>query len=77
MGFVEFYTPTEVYFGKDAESLVGEKLAAAGYKKVLIHFGSGSVKKTGLLDRVEKNLKDAGLEFVELGGLTEKNTATK
>ena len=69
MGFVEFYTPTEVYFGKDAETLVGEKLAAASYKKVLIHFGTGSVKKNGLLDRVEKNLKDAGLEYVELGGV--------
>lgn len=69
MGFVEFYTPTEVYFGKDAESLVGEKLAAAGYKKVLIHFGSGSVKKNGLLDRVESNLKAAGVDYVELGGV--------
>ncbi len=69
MGFVEFYTPTEVYFGKDAESLVGEKLAAAGYKKVLIHYGTGSVKKNGLLDRVEKNLTDAGIGFVELGGV--------
>ena len=69
MGFVEFYTPTEVYFGKDAENLVGEKLAAAGYKKVLIHYGTGSVKKSGLLDRIEDNLKAAGVEFVELGGV--------
>ena len=69
MAMVEFYTPTEVYFGKEAENLVGEKLAAAGYKKVLIHFGTGSVKKTGLLDRVEANLKAAGIEYVELGGV--------
>lgn len=69
MGYVEFYTPTEVYFGKGVENTVGEKLAAAGYKKVLIHFGTGSVKKTGLLDRVEKNLSDAGVEYVELGGV--------
>ena len=69
MAFVEYYTPTEVYFGKDAETLVGEKLAAAGYKKVLVHYGTGSVKRSGLLDRVEKSLTDAGIEFVELGGV--------
>lgn len=69
MAMVEFYTPTEVYFGKGAENQVGEKLAAAGYKKVLIHFGTGSVKKTGLLDRVEANLKAAGIEYVEFGGV--------
>lgn len=69
MAVVEFYTPTEVYFGKEVENLVGEKLKAAGYKKVLLHFGSGSVKRSGLLDRVEKALDAAGLEYVELGGV--------
>ena len=69
MAVVEFYTPTEVYFGKEVENLVGEKLKAAGYKKVLLHFGSGSVKRSGLLDRVEKTLDAAGLEYVELGGV--------
>ena len=69
MAVVEFYTPTEVYFGKEVENLVGEKLAAAGFKKVLLHFGTGSVKRSGLLDRVEKSLAEAGIGYVELGGV--------
>ena len=68
MATVAYYTPTKVFFNKEAENLVGETLAQAGYKKVLVHFGTGSVKKSGLLDRVEKSLADAGIEFVELGG---------
>lgn len=69
MAIIEFYTPTEVYFGKGAELLAGEKLKAAGYKKVLLHYGTASVKKTGLLDRVKANLDDNGIEYVELGGV--------
>jgi hypothetical protein len=34
-----------------------------------VHFGSGSVKRTGLLDKVEAKLKEGGLEFCELGGV--------
>lgn len=68
MATVAYYTPTKVFFDKNAENLVGETLKGAGFKKVLVHFGTGSVKKSGLLDRVEKSLTDAGIEFVELGG---------
>ena len=68
MATVAYYTPTKVFFDKNAENLVGETLKGAGFKKVLVHFGAGSVKKSGLLDRVEKSLTDAGIEFVELGG---------
>ena len=40
-----------------------------GGSKVLLHFGGGSVVKSGLLDRVKNSLKDAGISFVELGGV--------
>lgn len=66
---IGYYTPTKVVFGAGAESNVAEMLREFGASRVLIHFGSGSVKRTGLLDRVEKNLSDAGIEFVELGGV--------
>ena len=69
MAIMEYFTPTHVYFGVGAEDQVGEVLKSYGAIKVLIHFGSGSVRRTGLLDDVEDKLKDAGIEFVELGGV--------
>lgn len=65
----EYYTPTKVYFGKDSDEKIGKALKEYGCKKILLHYGSGSVEKTGLLGKIRKNLKDEGLEFVELGGV--------
>ena len=69
MGIMEYYTPSHVYFGAGAADKAGSVLKAAGFRKVLLHFGSGSVKRSGLMDRVEKDLADNGLEYVELGGV--------
>ena len=38
-------------------------------KKVLLHYGSGSVKKSGLLDRIKQSLDAAHIAYVELGGV--------
>jgi alcohol dehydrogenase YqhD (iron-dependent ADH family) len=54
-------------FGGDTENLVGGETAAYA-KKVLLHYGGGSIKKSGLYDRVAASLKKAGVEFVPLGG---------
>ena len=59
---------TEMVFGKDTEKSVGERMAKLG-KRVLLVYGGGSVKKTGLYDRVIESLNDAGLTCVELGGV--------
>lgn len=64
----EFYCPTRVFFGRDQHKRVGEIIKGYGYKKVLLHYGGGSIKKTGLYDEVVKSLEDAGIDFVELGG---------
>ena len=64
----EFLIPTNIVFGKDAENLVGEQIKPYG-KKALLHYGGGSIKKSGLYDRVVGSLKKSGLEFVELGGV--------
>lgn len=69
MSYSKYYTPTKVYFGKETELLVGQYLKDAGYKNVLIHFGSHSAVKSGLLGKVEKSLSDNGINFVELGGV--------
>ena len=59
--------PTKVYFGKNQlENLVSE---LKPYKKVLLVYGGGSIKKSGLYDRVIKFIDDAGLEVFELSGV--------
>ncbi len=63
-----FYSPTYFVFGKDQENEAGKYVKRFGGSKVLIHYGGGSVIKTGLLDRVKASLKNEGLLFVELGG---------
>ncbi|MBP5444255.1 MAG: iron-containing alcohol dehydrogenase [Treponema sp.] len=64
-----FYSPTFFAFGKDSESQAGDLIKRFGGSKVLIHFGGNSAKRSGLLDRVESSLKNAGIPFVSLGGV--------
>ncbi len=59
---------TEMIFGKDVENNVGQKLKGLA-KKVLIHYGGGSVVASGLLDRIKESLNQAGVAYVELGGV--------
>ena len=65
----EYYTPTKVVFGKGTESQVGKLIREQGAKKVLIHYGSGSVVRSGLLQKVEAVLKEEGIAYVKLGVL--------
>lgn len=64
-----YYAPTEVNFGKDTVCSVGAFVKKYGGTKVLIHYGSGSVIKSGVLDKVKKSLEEAGISYVELGGV--------
>lgn len=64
-----FYSPTFFSFGKDTESQAGELVKRFGGSKVLIHYGGGSVVRSGLLDRVKKSLDSEGIGYVELGGV--------
>lgn len=64
-----FYAPTYFAFGKDAEMQCGSLVKRFGGSKVLIHFGGGSVVRSGLLDRVKESLTKEGIAFVELGGV--------
>lgn len=64
----EYFTPTKVIFGKNAEQEIGTLIKTFGAKKVLIHYGGGSVIKSGLLDRVCASLTEAGIAYITLGG---------
>jgi alcohol dehydrogenase YqhD (iron-dependent ADH family) len=67
MNNFNYFAPTEVRFGRDVELETGEVAKKYGSRAVLV-FGKNSVRNSGLLDRVEKSLQDAGVEFVEFGG---------
>ena len=69
MNNFQFYSPTCFVFGKDTESQAGELVKRFGGTKVLIHFGGGSVVRSGLLDRVKKSLDAESISYVELGGV--------
>lgn len=68
MNNFDFYSPTYFIFGKDREKECGAYVKKYGGTKVLIHYGGGSVIKSGLLDRVKKSLMEENISFVELGG---------
>jgi len=63
-----FYNPTKIIFGKDADEHIGTETAMLG-SRILLHYGSGSIKKNGVYDTVVKSLADSGVEYVELGGV--------
>jgi hypothetical protein len=64
-----FYAPTRVVFGRESEARLPELIKQYGGTKVLIHYGGGSARRYGLLDRVEQMLHEADIDFVELGGV--------
>lgn len=64
-----FHSPTCFVFGKDTENQAGEYVKKFGGKKILVHYGGSSAKKSGLLDRVEASLQKEGIPYVTLGGV--------
>lgn len=64
-----FWSPTYFVFGKDQENNTAQYVKRFGGSKVLIHYGGGSVVRSGLLDRVKKSLDSEGIAYVELGGV--------
>ena len=64
-----FYSPTFFVFGKEEENNTGEYVKRFGGTKVLIHYGGGSVVRSGLLDRIKTSLAEKEISFVELGGV--------
>ena len=65
----EYCVPTKVIFGKETHLRVGVTIKSLGYKKVLLHYGGGSIKTTGLYSRICGSLNEAGIEYTELGGV--------
>lgn len=65
----EFYNPTKVIFGKDAESQVGQQIKAFHGTKVLIHYGGNYLFENGVMDKITDSITAAGLEYILFGGV--------
>ena len=60
----KYFTPTKVLFGKNTEDKVAELVQEFDGKKVLIHYGGGSVIRSGLMQRVTDKLDAAGIKMI-------------
>lgn len=65
----EYKNRTHLVFGRGTQSRVGELVRRYGGKKVLLHYGGGSIKRSGLYDEVVASLRQEKIDFVELGGV--------
>ncbi len=64
-----YYNPTRIEFGRNKENTIGELLAQDGIKQVLLVYGTGSIKKSGLYQRVIESLEKSCVQYVEFGGV--------
>ena len=64
-----YNTPTKVYFGKDKHLLVGDIIKELGYNKIMLQYGKGSIKQSGLYDQIMTSLSKNNIEVVEMGGV--------
>lgn len=68
MNNFSFYNPTKIVFGQGMVSQLGE-LAGAYGRRILLVYGGGSIKRSGLYDQVIQQLTGAGAEVIELSGV--------
>ncbi len=68
MNNFDFHVPTRILFGKGEEKQIGRLLKPYA-KKVLLHYGAGSIKGNGIYDSVTESLKASGIEYIELSGV--------
>ncbi|MDB2405605.1 iron-containing alcohol dehydrogenase [Arcobacteraceae bacterium] len=72
-----YHNPTKVEFGKDKENNIGQYIKEAGITKVLLLSGTGSIKKTGLHNRVITSLKNNDIAYEELDGVVSNPVLSK
>ena len=63
-----FHNPTKIIFGRETIPSIGSETAAFGLNALLV-YGGGSIKKNNIFRQVTNSLKDAGITFVEHGGV--------
>ncbi|MDD2791364.1 MAG: iron-containing alcohol dehydrogenase [Sulfurimonas sp.] len=72
-----YYNPTKIEFGKEKENNIGQYLQEAGIKKVLLLYGTGSIQKSGLYDKIVASLRKNAIAFEELSGVVSNPLLSK
>lgn len=72
-----YYNPTKIEFGKEKENDIGKYIHQTGIKKVLLVYGTGSIKQNGLYDRVVNSLRENNIAFEELSGVVSNPLLSK
>ncbi len=65
----EFHVPTRIIFGRDTECQIGNLLREYGYRRILLVYGGGSIKSSGLYETVTESLRASGIEWAEHSGV--------
>lgn len=76
LGNFTYCNPTRLHFGENALDQLASELKNYG-SKVLLTYGGGSIKKSGLYDQVVEILNHCGKDVVELGGVMPNPTVEK
>ena len=64
-----YYAPTKIFFGKDKHKDIGKIIKEYGYNNIMLQYGQGSIKKSGLYDEIMTSLKQYDINVVEMGGV--------
>ena len=72
-----YYNPTKIEFGKEKQNNTGEYIEQSGIKKVLLVYGSGSIKRNTLYDDIVTSLNKNSIEFIELSGVVSNPLLSK
>ena len=76
LGNFSYHNPTKLYFGEDSLSCLKDELAKYG-ENILLVYGGGSIKKSGLYDEITAILKDCGKTIAEVSGVMPNPTLEK
>ncbi|WP_028510891.1 iron-containing alcohol dehydrogenase [Ruminococcus sp. NK3A76] len=76
LGNFSYHNPTKLYFGEGSLSYLNDELANYG-KNVLLVYGGGSVKKTGIYDEIIAVLAECEKNVAEVSGVMPNPTAEK
>lgn len=76
LGNFTYCNPTKLYFGDDSLQYLNDELPRYG-KNVVLVYGGGSIKKSGLYDKVTAILEKAGKNVAEIAGVMPNPTLDK